>query len=141
MGLLFVASMKNYVDRLVLAQLKGPIQDHLSFNDTAYANITTAFLFAYGVAYLLSGRLTDRLGTRAAMVLYIVWWSVANVLHAFARSAMSLGIFRVLLGLGEAGNYTVGPKVVSEWFPARERALAIGVYTLGAALGAPSPPR
>ncbi|MGB7158890.1 MAG: MFS transporter [Tepidisphaeraceae bacterium] len=135
-GLLFVASMLNYVDRQVLSQLKTTMQSNLGFGDIEYGNIVNAFLVAYGIAYLVSGRLTDWLGTRASMVLFITWWSVANILHSFARSATSLGFFRVLLGLGEAGNYTVGPKVVAEWFPAKERALAIGVYTLGAAIGA-----
>src|SRR5918993_3256132 len=135
-GMLFVASMLNYVDRQVLSQLKTTIQSDLAFGDIEYGNIVNAFLIAYGVAYLVSGRLTDWLGTRASMVLFITWWSIANVLHSFARSATSLGFFRVLLGLGEAGNYTVGPEVVAEWFPAKERALAIGVYTLGAAIGA-----
>jgi len=135
-GLLFVASMLNYVDRQVLSQLKTTIQSHLNFDDIEYGNIVNAFLIAYGIAYLVSGRLTDWLGTRASMVLFISWWSISNILHCFAKSAMSLGFFRVLLGLGEAGNYTVGPKVVAEWFPAKERALAIGVYTLGAAIGA-----
>lgn len=135
-GLLFLASMLNYIDRQTLAQLKATIQEKLRFDDLAYGNIASAFLLAYGVAYLLSGRITDWLGTRLSMVVYITWWSIANMLHALATSATSLGFFRVLLGLGEAGNYIVGPKVVSEWFPARERALAIGIYTLGAAIGA-----
>jgi len=136
-GLLFVASMLNYVDRQVLSQLKTTIQSHLNFDDIEYGNIVNAFLIAYGIAYLVSGRLTDWLGTRASMVLFISWWSISNILHCFAKSAMSLGFFRVLLGLGEAGNYTVGPKVVADWFPAKERALAIGVYTLGAAVRRP----
>jgi MFS transporter, ACS family, hexuronate transporter len=139
-GMLFVASMLNYVDRQVLSQLKTTIQSDLGFGDIEYGNIVNAFLIAYGIAYLVSGRLTDWLGTRASMMLFITWWSIANILHSFARSATSLGFFRVLLGLGEAGNYTVGPKVVAEWFPAKERALAIGVYTLGAAIGAAAAP-
>jgi ACS family hexuronate transporter-like MFS transporter len=70
------------------------------------------------------------------MALFMTWWSLAAVLTAFARSAGSLGFVRFLLGLGEAGNYTVAPKVVSEWFPPRERGVAIGIYTMGATIGA-----
>lgn len=94
------------------------------------------FLIAYTIAFVASGRLTDWLGARLGMTLYIAWWSVANKLTTFAHSFASLGLFRFCLGLGEAGNWTAAPKVVAEWFTARERALAIGLYTLGATLGA-----
>jgi ACS family hexuronate transporter-like MFS transporter len=135
-SILFLASVLNYLDRQTLSILAPSIQADLHISDTAYAGIVNLFLAAYTVAYLFSGRLTDKLGTRASMALFVGWWSVANMLTGLARSAASLGACRFLLGLGEAGNYTVGPKVVSEWFPARERGVAIGIYTLGATIGA-----
>jgi ACS family hexuronate transporter-like MFS transporter len=70
------------------------------------------------------------------MVLFVVWWSLANMLTAAAQGVQSLGVFRFLLGLGEAGVWPAASKAVSEWFPAKERALAIGLYTMGATLGA-----
>ena len=135
-SILFLASVLNYLDRQTLSILAPSIQADLRISDSAYAGIVNLFLAAYTVAYLFSGRLTDKLGTRTSMALFVGWWSVANMLTGLARSAASLGACRFLLGLGEAGNYTVGPKVVSEWFPARERGIAIGIYTLGATIGA-----
>ena len=135
-GLLFLASAKNYLDRQTLSILAPSIQSNLHISDIAYGNIVNLFLLAYGFAYLISGRITDWLGTRASMVLFMSWWSVAGMLTAWVRSAVGLGGARFLLGLGEAGNYTVAPKVVAEWFPARERGVAIGIYTLGATIGA-----
>lgn len=132
----FLASVLNYLDRQTLSILAPTIQKDLQISDSAYAGVVNLFLIAYTVAYLFSGRLTDRLGTRRSMALFVGWWSIANMLTGLARSVTSLGAFRFLLGLGEAGNYTVGPKVVSEWFPARERGVAIGLYTLGATIGA-----
>lgn len=135
-SMLFFASVLNYVDRQTLSILAPSIQADLKLDDNAYANIVNLFLVAYTIAYLLSGRVTDWLGPRLSMSIFITWWSVSNMLTAFSHSARSLGVFRFMLGLGEAGNYTAAPKVVSEWFPAKERGVAIGIYTLGATIGA-----
>jgi ACS family hexuronate transporter-like MFS transporter len=135
-GLLFLSTVINYVDRQTLSILARTIQNDLGMDDAGYADVVQAFLLAYTVAYLLAGRITDWLGTRLSMAAFVAWWSVANVLTAFAASAFSLGAFRFLLGLGEPGNYTAAPKAVTEWFAPRERALAVGVYTAGATIGA-----
>lgn len=135
-ALIFGASVLNYVDRQALSILAPTIQRELRLSNEDYATVLNLFLTAYTVASLVSGRIVDRLGVRASLALFVAWWSVANLLTAFARSAGSLGLCRFLLGLGEAGNWTAAPKAVAEWFPARERGLAIGIYTLGATLGA-----
>jgi len=135
-GLLFLGSVKNYLDRQTLAILAPTIQSQLSISDTAYGNISNLFLFAYGIAFLISGRMADRLGTRLSMMICMTWWSLAGMCTALARSAVSLGAMRFLLGLGEAGHYTICPKVVSEWFPAKERGVAVAIYSVGATVGA-----
>ena len=135
-GLLFLASVLNYVDRQTLAILAPTIQKDLGMTDPQYAMVNNFFLVAYTISYLVSGRLTDKLGPRKALALYISFWSVANMLTGLSRSLTSLSAFRFLLGLGEAGNWTTAPKLVSEWFSAKERGLAIGLYTLGATIGA-----
>ncbi|MEZ0218404.1 MAG: MFS transporter, partial [Rariglobus sp.] len=117
-GLLFLASILNYIDRQALSILAPTIQADLGLSDQQYATIVSFFLAAYTVAYLLSGRMVDALGARVSMALFIGWWSVSNALTGLARGALSMGAFRFLLGLGEAGGYTASPKVVSEWFPA-----------------------
>jgi ACS family hexuronate transporter-like MFS transporter len=88
------------------------------------------------VAYLLSGRLVDKLGVRLSMALFIGWWSISNAMTGLAQSVRSLSVYRFMLGLGEAGSFTASPKAVSEWFPASERGIAVGIYSLGGALGA-----
>lgn len=135
-GLLFLASVLNYTDRQTLSILAPTIQRALKLTEADYALVANLFLGAYTVATLLSGRLVDRLGVRVSLALFVGWWSLANICTGFARSLGSLGAFRFLLGLGEAGNWTAAPKAVSDWFPARERGLAVGVYTLGATVGA-----
>jgi ACS family hexuronate transporter-like MFS transporter len=135
-ALLFGAAVLNYVDRQTLSALAPTIQADLGMDDRAYANVVNIFLVAYTISYLVSGRIADRMGTRASMVLFVAWWSVANMLTAAARGVTSLGAYRFALGLGEAGVWPAASKAVSEWFPAKERALAIGFYTMGATIGA-----
>jgi ACS family hexuronate transporter-like MFS transporter len=134
--LLLGAAVLNYIDRQTLSALAPTIQQDLGFNDRDYANVVNLFLVAYTLAYLFSGRIVDRLGTRRGAIIFVAWWSLANGLTAAATSLRTLGIFRFALGLGEAGVWPMASKAVSEWFPPRERALAIGFYTMGATLGA-----
>lgn len=135
-GLLFLSSVINYIDRQTLSILARTIQDDLRMTDVDYAAVVQLFLLAYTVTYLFAGRITDWLGTRVSLAAFIIWWSAANMLTGLARSTFSLGAFRFLLGIGEPGNYTASPKAVAEWFPPKERGLAIGIYTTGATIGA-----
>jgi len=136
LALLFASTVINYLDRQALSILATTIQADLHITDLAYARIVQGFLLAYTVAYLLAGRITDGLGSRLALALFVGWWSIANLLTGMARSAFQLGMARFALGLGEPGNYTVGSKVVAERFPPAERGLAFGIYTAGAMVGA-----
>jgi ACS family hexuronate transporter-like MFS transporter len=141
LALLFLSTVINYVDRQTLSILASTIQADLGMSDRDYAGVVQAFLIAYTLAYLLGGWLTDRLGARVGLAVFVAWWSVANFVTGLAHSAMQLGAARFALGLGEAGNYTAAPKTVSERFAPHERGFAVGVYTAGAMVGATiSPP-
>jgi len=133
--LLFLAAVLNYVDKNTLALLAPTLKTQLGMTDDNFRDVLNAFQVAYTVALLGSGWIVDRLGARLSLALFVGWWSVANVLTAAARSTGTLGLFRTLLGLGEAGNWTASPKAVSDWFPPAERGLAIGIYTAGTPLG------
>lgn len=134
--LLFFSTVINYLDRQALSILATTIQADLQMSDLEYARVVQVFLFAYAAAYVMAGRVTDWLGARVALLLFVGWWSLANIATGFVRSAGELGAARFALGLGEPGNYTVGTKVVSEQFPAPQRGLALGLYTAGAMIGA-----
>ena len=134
--LVFLAAVLNYVDRQTLSALAPTVQADLGLDERDYANVLNLFLLAYTIAYLISGKLVDRLGTRAGTTAFVIWWSLANMATAWAQGLRSLGACRFLLGLGEAGVWPAASKAVSEWFPSRERALAIGLYTMGAMVGA-----
>ena len=135
-GLILLAAVLNYIDRQTLSALAPTIQKDLDMNEQDYANVVNIFLVAYTIAYLLSGRIVDKIGTRTGMLIFVAWWSIANAFTAAARGMNSLSIYRFALGLGEAGIWPAASKVVSEWFPKKERAFAIGLYTMGATIGA-----
>jgi MFS transporter, ACS family, hexuronate transporter len=135
-GLLFLASVINYIDRQALSVVAPVLTKELRISPVEYANILQAFLISYTVMYVFSGVLTDRFGTRRSLAGFMVWWSVSNALHAFANSAFSLGVFRFLLGAGESGNFMASIKAVSEWYPAKEKAFVNGLVNAGAAVGA-----
>lgn len=135
-GLLCFASGLNYLDRQTLSVLAQTIQDELGLTTIQYSQITSAFLVSYTIMYAVSGRLVDHLGTRRSFLIFVSGWSAANILHFFARSALQFSFFRFLLGATESGNFPAGVKAVTEWFPLRERALAIGIFNSGTAVGA-----
>lgn len=135
-ALLFFATAINYIDRQTLSVVAPVLTSELGISNTEYANILTAFLAPYTVMYVFSGILVDRWGARVALSVFMIWWSLANMLHAAARGALGLGVFRFLLGMGESGNFMAAEKSISEWFPARERGLANGLVNAAAATGA-----
>ena len=134
--LVFLAAVLNYVDRQTLSVLASMIQKDLELSEYDYANLLNIFLVAYTIAYLVSGKLVDRIGSRNSTLLFVLWWSMSNVVTAWAQGMKSMSVMRFSLGLGEAGIWPAASKIVSEWFPSRERALAIGFYTMGATIGA-----
>jgi len=135
-GLIGAATVINYIDRSTLAVMWPGIAKDLGLTKHDYATILSVFMVAYGLSQSLSGRLYDRIGTRAGFVVSIAVWSVAEACHGLARGLFSFGIFRGLLGFGEAGNWPGATKGVAEWFPIQERALAQGIFNAGASLGA-----
>ncbi len=134
-GLLCLASALNYLDRQTLSVLIGTIKEELHLTNASYGEINAWFLASYGVMYAVSGRVIDIIGTRRGFMVFVTGWSVANMLHMFATSVGQFSFFRLLLGVFEPGSFTGGMRAVSEWFPMRERALAVGIFNAGTAVG------
>ena len=136
-GFAFMATVINYLDRQVLSVVVTAPDSKamVPLTQEAYGYITAAFMLAYAVSNGLSGLFIDRVGTRVGYACCMAWWSVAGMLHPFARGPLSLGCFRFLLGAGEAGNWPAATKLVTEWFPPKERALASGIFNCGSSIG------
>jgi MFS transporter, ACS family, hexuronate transporter len=166
-SLLFFSVAVNYIDRLTIGILKGPLSELLGWSEIDYGNIAAAFSFAYAFGYLFGGRLIDRLGVKRGLPLFVLVWSVAAMAHGLCglidphhqfqisypwfswaekgfilaslvmpMTAAGFMFARIILGLSEGGNFPGAIKVVAEWFPLKERALATGWFNAGTNVGA-----
>jgi ACS family hexuronate transporter-like MFS transporter len=135
-ALLMLVTTINYIDRTSLSVASTTLKENLHINEQQFSYIVACFILCYGIMQPLSGRIIDWLNLRRGFSLAVAWWSVANILHAFARTTVTFGIFRGLLGVGEAANFPSVAKTASEWFPPRERTMATGIANIGSGTGA-----
>ena len=136
LALLSFSTLINYLDRQALSVVVPTLRREMSLSSSDYGNITTAFLIAYSVGQILAGNVVDRIGVRWGLAIFAGVWSLAAMAHGFAQTASQLLALRILLGLGEAGNWPAGVKAISEWFGKSERAFSMGLFDGGSAMGA-----
>jgi ACS family hexuronate transporter-like MFS transporter len=135
-SLLLVATALSFLDRQVLSIAILKIKSDFNISDVEYGWINTAFLVSYAIMFSVGGWLIDKFGTRIGMAVSVGLWSVANALHGAVQNMGQLGIARFFLGFGEGGCFPGASKGVTEWFPKKERATAMGIAIGGSALGA-----
>jgi ACS family hexuronate transporter-like MFS transporter len=134
-ALLFFATTVNYIDRTMLGLLAPSLGKELDWSEDDYGNIVTAFQAAYAIGFLIMGWLIDRFGPKVGYTIAIFVWTIGHVAHGFASSVASFMAARVVLGVGEAGHFPSVVRASSEWFPQKERALAIGWVNSGTTIG------
>jgi MFS transporter, ACS family, hexuronate transporter len=135
-GLLFAITTINYMDRNILGVLKPTIQGDLHFTETDFGNIIFFFSIAYAIGYAGMGWLTDKIGIRLGLAAAAIVWCVASTAHGLVSSVTGFILARIVLGLGEGGNFPTCIKTVATWFPVRDRALATGIFNSGSNIGA-----
>jgi len=133
--LLFIATTILYIDRAALGILAPDLQKSIGWSEEQYGYINTAFMIAYAICFLLMGSIVDRIGTRKGYVLSIGIWSLATAAHALAGRWVGFALARFSLAVGQSGNFPSAIKAVAEWFPKKERALAVGMFNGGANMG------
>jgi MFS transporter, ACS family, hexuronate transporter len=140
-GLIFLATVINYIDRSALAIMwgneneVGSISQSLGLTKADYGLVLNVFMVFYALGQLFSGKLFDKVGTRIGYVISIGVWGLSSFLHSTISGLFSLGFFRSTLGISEAGNWPGGVKSNAEWFPIKERAIAQGLFNAGASIG------
>ena len=169
-ALLFLATTVNYMDRQVLSLTwKDFIAPEFHWNDNDYGTITGWFSIFYAIANLFAGKFIDWMGTKKGYLIAIFVWSTGAVLHAgcgwvamniegyhsiaelgqltgdaaVALATISVWLFlscRLILALGEAGNFPAAIKVTAEYFPKKDRAFATSLFNSGASVGALAAP-
>lgn len=133
---LFASTVLNYISRQTLSVLAPVITREFHFSHADYSHIVSAFQISYAIMFLLGGILVDIIGPRLSLTLAIIWWSLASMFTSFANSLRSFELFRFLLGMGEGCNWPAAGRVAAEWFPAKERGIAVGIYDSGSSIGA-----
>lgn len=131
----FTATTINYVDRANLGVAAPYIAKDLNLSPEATGALLGAFFWTYAAFQLPSGWFIDKVGARIAYSVAVVWWSAFTAVTALANGFNSLFGARLLLGVGEAPAYPTNAKIVAEWFPRRERALATSIFDSGNRVG------
>jgi ACS family hexuronate transporter-like MFS transporter len=127
----------NYIDRQMIGFLKPDyLQPEFQWSERDFASIVFWFQASYAAAYLFFGRLVDRIGAKWGLAFAFLIWTLAHIAHGAVRSLLQMKLARVFLGVGEGGAFPGGLKAATEWFPQKERALAIGFLTAGNNIGA-----
>src|SRR3954454_13109698 len=133
---LLLGITKNYMDRLVIGVLKSTLQHDLGWSEIDYGDLVVGVTTAYAVGMVVLGRVVDKVGTRIGYAIAMVTWSLAAMAHGMVSSLWAFIIARAVLGFGEAGVFPGSLKAVAEWFPKKERALAVGIFNAGTNVGA-----
>lgn len=155
-ALLFFVTTINYLDRQVLSLLAPELSQIFHWSNTDYGNITALFQFVYAIFLLITGRIVDRLGTKAGFTIAVVVWSIGAIIHSYAIaigtatnsilsmiglaglpiSVLGFMVARTVLGIGESASFPAAIKATAEYFPKKERSLATGIFNSGSNVGA-----
>ena len=135
LSLLFAATTILYIDRSALGILAPQLQKSIGWTEEQYGIINSVFMIAYAICFILMGTLIDKLGTRKGYLISIGIWSLAALTHALVRSWIGFAVARFTLAVGQSGNFPSAIKAVAEWFPKKDRALAVGIFNGGANMG------
>ena len=135
-ALLFCVVALNYIDRQVLSVLKPTLQHLYGWTEIGYGDVAFWFQAAYGVGYLIFGRVVDRFGAKTGGVIAVTIWTISHMAHALVTSTRGFTLVRIPMGIGESGLFPCALKAAAEWFPRSERAFAIGVFNAGSNVGA-----
>ncbi|MEL7588948.1 MAG: MFS transporter [Prolixibacteraceae bacterium] len=135
LSLLFIATTILYIDRSALGILAPDLQKSIGWTEEQYGIINSVFMIAYAICFLVMGNLIDKIGTRKGYLISIGIWSLATLGHALARSWVGFAVARFSLAVGQSGNFPSAIKAVAEWFPKKDRALAVGIFNGGANMG------
>jgi MFS transporter, ACS family, hexuronate transporter len=134
--LVCLGTILNYLARNSLGVLAPELKTALHLSTQQYSYVVGAFQIGYTIMQPVCGIIVDLIGLRIGFALFAALWSATGVLHGFASGWLSLGALRGMLGLFEAAAIPSGMKAVAEWFPDREKSVAVGYFNAGTSLGA-----
>jgi MFS family permease len=140
LAVLSIINLLSYLDRYVLSALVESLKhSELSLSDPELGSLMSGFLIVYTIAAPVFGVLGDRRSRPRLIAFGVACWSFATALSGFARGYTSLLAARASVGIGEAAYVTIAPSLLSDYFPARQRARVMAIFfcaiPVGSALG------
>jgi len=132
---LFFSTVINYINRQTLSVLAPVITQQFHLTHSQLSWVFSCFQLSYAGMWLIGGVLLDIIGTRIGLAIAVIWWSIISMLTGLANSLSQFAIFRFLLGIGEGCNWPGASKAVAEWFPAKERGIAVAIFDSGSSVG------
>ncbi|WP_313463321.1 MFS transporter [Achromobacter sp.] len=135
MVMLFITVVINYLDRSNLSIAAPALKDEFGLDTVHEGLILSAFGWTYAAMQIPGGWLVDRVSPRVLYAAALILWSAATFFMGFAGSFVILFVLRLAVGALEAPAYPINNRVVTTWFPEKERATAIGFYTSGQFVG------
>lgn len=135
-GLVTLGLMTNYLARNTLSVSAASMMSDLGVTTQQYAYIVSAWQLCYAFMQPIAGWIIDFLGTKLGFAIFAFAWSVSCMAAGLASNWQGLAFFRGLLGITEAAGLPAGVKTATEWFPAKERSVAIGWMNIGSSIGA-----
>ena len=134
-AMMFFATTINYMDRQMLGLLAPLLQKDIGWTQVQYAETVMVFTVTYAIGLAVFGRIADKVAEKGVYGTAMAMWSVAAMLHAVASTVPGFSAVRGLLGFSEASNFPVAIRTTALWFPKKERALATGIWNMGATVG------
>ncbi len=135
-GILALGTANSYIDRQSFPIVLDEIRNTVDISQSQFGMLGSLFLIAYALMYAGGGKLLDTVGTRSGYAILVIWWTIATGAQGLLSGVVGFGIARFALGLGEGGTFPASAKAVSEWFPAKERSMAFGIFNTGSSIGA-----
>ena len=135
-GLVTAGLIVNYLARNTLSVAAPTLMKELTISTEQYAHIVVAWQLCYAFMQPVAGYVIDAIGTKMGFFTFALAWSAACAAAALATGWQSMAFLRGLLGLTEAAGLPAGVKATTEWFPAKERSVAIGWFNIGSSVGA-----
>ncbi|GAB7126167.1 MFS transporter [Silvimonas sp. JCM 19000] len=135
-GMVTAGLIVNYLARNTLSVAAPTMMHDLHMTTKEYSYVVVAWQACYALMQPVAGYILDAIGTKIGFAIFACAWSIACAAAAFAGNWQGLAVFRGMLGLTEAAGIPAGVKATTEWFPAKERSVAIGWFNIGSSIGA-----
>jgi ACS family hexuronate transporter-like MFS transporter len=134
-GTLCLSTILNYINRQTFSVLAPELAKTFHFSHSELSSIFGAFQLSYALTWLVGGVALDVTGTRVGLAVAVIWWSLISMVTGLANSVASFATLRFLLGIGEGLNWPGASKAVAEWFPPKERGVAVAIFDSGSSIG------